>query len=147
MKAIVVYDSKFGNTEKIAKAVAEELGAEAVHVSKAKSLGKMNLLVVGSPTQAWRPTEAMKSFLQNLPQLKGLSVAGFDTRLKMTRLFTGSAARTIAGKLKNVGGFLLVLPESFFVAGTEGPLKEGEVGRAADWARTIAEKHNARRNR
>jgi hypothetical protein len=49
----------------------------------------------------------------------------------------GYAARRIANRLKKCGGKLVVPPERFFVEGTEGPLKEGEVERAADWARRI----------
>jgi len=52
------------------------------------------------------------------------------------RLF-GYAAKSIAGTLKKKAGELVVPPEGFFVGGTEGPLKEGELERAADWAKQI----------
>jgi hypothetical protein len=49
----------------------------------------------------------------------------------------GYAAKPIADKLKKKGGELAIPPEGFFVKGSEGPLKEGELERVADWARQI----------
>ncbi len=59
MKALVLYDTNFGNTRKAAEAVAEALDAKAVSVSDVKidELGNYGLLVVGSPIVGWRPTE------------------------------------------------------------------------------------------
>jgi flavodoxin len=66
-------------------------------------------------------------------------VAAFDTRMqmKLARIF-GYAAGRIADSLKRKGGNLIGRPEGFFVKGAEGPLKEGEVERAASWAKEIA---------
>ena len=71
MKAVVVYDSKYGNTEQIARAVAEALGTggdvRAVRggaVAPA-DIRDVDLLVVGSPTHAWGPTGAIKAFVQS----------------------------------------------------------------------------------
>jgi len=65
-------------------------------------------------------------------------VAAFDTRLT-TRLvgIFGYAAARIANSLKRNGGTLIASPEGFFVKGKEGPLKEGELERAARWAKEI----------
>jgi len=69
MKAIVIYDSVFGNAEKIAQAIAEALGAqepvELLQASQADSdgLAQTDLLVVGSPTRGFRPTEAVAALL------------------------------------------------------------------------------------
>jgi flavodoxin len=49
----------------------------------------------------------------------------------------GYAAKPIADKLKKKGGKLVLPPEGFFVQGSEGPLKEGEVERAAEWAKQL----------
>ncbi len=144
MKSIVIYDSKYGNTEKIAKAIGSALSklgtVTVVHAEKASmaDIEKVDVLIVGSPTQAWNPTPATKSFLENIPALHNLSVAAFDTRFKRTRLLTGSAARKIAKVLENKGIFLLAEPESFFVTGMEGPLLKGEIERAKSWAKEIA---------
>ncbi len=147
MNALIIYDSKFGNTEKIAEAIAEKLSsygqAKTVLAGKAdpQELGNTDILIIGSPTQAWRPTEPVQSFIKNIPEetLNGMHVAGFDTRFKKTRLLTGSAARIITKRLEKKGADIIIPPESFFVSGMEGPLIEGEEKRASEWAKTIAE--------
>lgn len=61
IKSLVIYDSNFGNTQKVAEAIARELKAQAVHVSKVlfSELAGLDLIVVGSPINAWRPSEKM----------------------------------------------------------------------------------------
>ncbi|MCK5289407.1 MAG: flavodoxin family protein [Candidatus Aenigmarchaeota archaeon] len=149
MNTLIVYDSKFGNTEKIAEAIAETLNsygqAKTVLADKAdpQELSDTDLLIIGSPTQAWRPTKPIQSFIKNIPEetLNGMHVAGFDTRFQKTRLLTGSAARVIAKRLEKKVANIIIPPESFFVSGMEGPLIEGEEKRASKWAKTIAEKN------
>lgn len=70
--------------------------------------------------------------------IEGTNVAAFDTRLpaKWVRIF-GYAAGRIGDSLTRKGGKLAVPPEPFFVEGTEGPLKEGELERAAGWVEKI----------
>jgi len=156
MKAMVVYDSAFGNTEKVALAIGQALGSpEDVAVVRAKNvkpeqLAGLALLIVGSPTQKFRPLGTVTSFLKSIPKdgLKGVKVAAFDTRATeseiekvrilafFVRIF-GYAAKPIADRLVKKGGDLAVPPEGFYVAGTEGPLLEGEPERAAGWARQI----------
>jgi flavodoxin I len=156
MKAMVVYDSAFGNTEKVAQAIGRALGpeqeVETVRVSNVQpeQLAGLDLLVVGSPTQKFSPLGTITGFLKSIPQdgLQGVKVAAFDTRIPeskvneirilafFVRLF-GYAAKPIADRLVKKGGELAVPPEGFYVADTEGPLLEGEMERAADWARQI----------
>lgn len=144
MKTLVLYDSVYGNTEKIAKAIGEAMTGEvkvlAVGEVNSTELEAIDLLIVGSPTHGGRPTEATRDFLDLVQErgLKGTNVAAFDTRLtaRWVRIF-GFAAGRIAGKLKKDGGTLVVPAEGFFVEGTEGPLKEGELERAAGWAKEI----------
>ncbi|MBN1135112.1 MAG: flavodoxin family protein [Anaerolineae bacterium] len=156
MKAMVVYDSAFGNTEKVAQAIGQALGSPGdvaiVRVGNARpeQLAGLTLLVVGSPTQKFRPLATISGFLKGIPNngLKGVKVAAFDTRMTesdvekirilafFVRIF-GYAAKPIADRLLKKGGNLAVPPEGFYVAGTEGPLLEGELERAADWARRI----------
>jgi len=146
MKVLIVYDSVYGNTEKIAKAIGGAITGDV----KVLRIGEMNpselesidLFIVGSPTHGGRPTPAIQDFLNKIPEttIKGINVAAFDTRIptKLVRVF-GYAAGRIAGNLKGKGGTLVASPEGFFVKGTKGPLREGELERAADWAKGILE--------
>jgi flavodoxin len=148
MKVLIVYDSVYGNTEKVARAIAEGVTtSNEVKVLRAgeanpSELASVNLLIVGSPTHAGRPIRPVQDFLNKIPELslKGVSVAAFDTRIskRIVGVF-GYAAGRIAGNLKKKGGALLSSPEGFFVTGGEGPLKEGELERAARWAKGILE--------
>ena len=142
MNALVVYDSVYGNTEEIARSIGgaingdvKVLGAGEVNISE---LDSFDLIVVGAPTYGGRPTPAMQEFLKKIPDtaIKGTSVATFDTRFtaKWVKVF-GFAAGRIARILKRKGGNIITSPEGFFVEGTKGPLKEGEVERAARWAK------------
>lgn len=146
MKTLVVYDSLYGNTEKIAQAIGAALTGEVkvlrVGEVDPSELKALDLLIVGSPTHGGRPSPAMQEFLDKVqkPALEGTNVAAFDTRLstRWVGIF-GYAAGRIAKSLKEKGGNLLLSPEAFYVEGTEGPLKEGELERAAAWAREIVE--------
>ena len=144
MKALVVYDSVYGNTEEIAKAIGgaitgdvKVLGAGEVNLSELESI---DFLIVGAPTQGGRPTPAIQDFLNKVsePAIKGINVATFDTRIskKWVRIF-GYAAGKIGRSLKAKGGTLILNPEGFFVKGTKGPLEEGELERAASWAKEV----------
>jgi flavodoxin len=156
MKALVIYDSFFGNTEQIAQAIGNALGSQEdvgtfrVSDVKLEGLTGLGLLIVGSPTRGFRPTEAIVNFLKSIPAngLKGVKVAAFDTRIAtsdigspLLRLFVnkgGYAAKPIADLLQKNGGELIIPPEGFYVKDREGPLKEGELERAADWAKLIS---------
>ena len=161
MKALVVYDSIFGNTERIAQAMgnafSSQVDVEVLRVTQVnvEQLIKVKLLIVGSPTRGFRPTPVISRLLASIPLqgLKGIKVAAFDTRFSMSdiessllrilvRLF-GYAAKPIADRLMKKGGELIVPPEGFLVNGTEGPLKEGELERAADWVKQILATHES----
>ncbi len=159
MKALVVYDSLFGNTEQVARAIGSTLGfqtdVELLRVSNVKPehLSGLELLIVGSPTQRFRPTIATTHLLKSIPKdgLKGVKVAAFDTRLtedeigknRILAFFVGIygyAAQPISKALLKKGGELILSPEGFYVEGMEGPLTEGELERAAEWAKRIIQK-------
>lgn len=151
MKTLIVYDSVFGHTEKIAQAIGAAASAPVLPVGQvtADKMRGLDVLIVGSPTRSLRPTEAIAKFLSQLPKdgLRGILVAAFDTRWALEsidsgflRLVVGKggyAANAIAGALKKKGGRLVAPPEGFLVTGIEGPLKEGGIERAAEWARQI----------
>lgn len=144
MKALVVYDSQFGNTAKIAVKIAETLAeygtCRALRVTEFtnSALSGVDLLVLGCPTQAWHSTPHMQTLIKALEdgQAQGFAVAEFDTRLDKPRWLTGSAAKGMAKQLKKIG-VSLAEPESFLVTGKEGPLEPGELERAAEWAREL----------
>jgi len=153
MSALIVYDSIFGNTEKMAHAVAAALGAKVLRVSEAsaKEMNGVNLLIAASPTRGFRPTPAMAEWLNALPSgsLKGMRITAFDTRISpeaikssilraMTKRF-GYAADPIVSALIKKGGTQAVPSEGFFVEASEGPLRDGEIQRAAVWAKSILE--------
>jgi len=146
MKALVVYDSVYGNTEKIARAIGGAIAGEVKVLRPGEvnpsDLASLDLLIVGSPTQGGRATPAIQEFLSKIPAnaLKNISVASFDTRFstRLVKIF-GYAAGRIANVLKDKGGRLVAPPEAFIVKSREGPLKEGELERAASWAKGIIE--------
>lgn len=157
MKVLIVYDSIFGNTEKIALAIGNSLSSkknvETLRVSDVnpERLIGLELIIVGSPTRVFKPTKSILNFIDKIPLngLKGVKVAAFDTRISITdvnspllsivvKLFGfGYAAKPIAYKLEKKGGSLIIPPDGFFVKDSKGPLKDGELERAVDWAKII----------
>jgi len=158
MKAMVIFDSVFGNTQKVAEAIASSLRTHAeVELLRPSDqaipkLACLDLLIVGSPTRGFRPTEDMAGLLKRLPDnaLRGVHVAAFDTRFKADELKSpttrfvvrtgGYAAKRIASRLQKAGGALVAPPEGFHVEDIEGPLKAGETERAAAWASSFLPK-------
>jgi flavodoxin len=144
MKALVVYDSTYSNTEKIAKAIGTALKGDVKILRAAEAntadFASFDLLVIGSPTYGGRPMPSIVTLVNNISEsaIKGKNVAVFDTRIpsKMVKLF-GFAADRIAKNLKEKGANLIVPAEGFFVTGKEGPLKDAETERAAAWAKAL----------
>lgn len=145
MRALVVYDSVYGNTEKIAQAIASVLG-ERMAVDLAKvgqdepvAWSGFELVVIGGPIHRVSLSAAMKAALKEMPgkALRGASMAVFETCYRDPRWQRGAASRKLARKARKHGGRLVVPPESFFVVGREGPLEEGEEERARQWAHAI----------
>ncbi|WP_131681345.1 flavodoxin domain-containing protein [Pseudarthrobacter sp. YALA5] len=143
MKAHIVYDSAYGNTKTVAEAVAQGLKAlSATAVSVAAfdpgSLAADDLLVVGSPINGWRPTPRITQLLGQLAngKLKGINAAAFDTRIRF--FIHGDAAKKMTKMLKDGGAHVISSPAMFYVRGTEGPLRSGELEKAASWAAELA---------
>jgi flavorubredoxin len=128
---LVVYDSVYGNTERLAKALAAGLENGGVEVKivkvdlvKSDELGNVDLLCVGSPTQAWNASKPIQEFLERLKTegLTGKKAFAFDTKMK-SRL-AGDAGGKIERKLKDAGLNIAKHSESAIVIGREGPLEE-----------------------
>jgi len=143
---LVVYDSYFGNTQKIAEAITESVSGTARKVNEVsvEDLEGIKYLFIGSPTRGFRPTPAILDFIKDL-DLSGVKAAAFDTRIPkdqtdsgflklMINLF-GYADTKITKALSNAGAELKYESAGFGVTASEGPLVEGEIERAKAWAK------------
>lgn len=152
MAALVVYDSAYGNTARIADAIRSALGdgarAHVINDVDPARLATTDLLIVGSPTQAGRATAAMQAWLGSLPaeHARGMSFAAFDTRmdaqhqglgLRLVMGLIGYAAPRIAASLSAKGAVAIADPKGFLVTGREGPLATGELQNARAWASSL----------
>lgn len=155
MRAVVLYESFFGNTEQIAKSIGNSLKGifevDALNVEKVTwdEVSDAGIIIVGSATRAFGPCDATKLFLKKIPEngLHGVKVAAFDTRILLSQIRSkfarylvnsgGYAAKRIAKTLEKKGGKLIIPPEGFFVLGDKGPLAAGELERSVKWAGQI----------
>ncbi|HLC38543.1 MAG TPA: flavodoxin family protein [Patescibacteria group bacterium] len=142
MNSLVIYDSNYGSTKKIAQTIAEKLEAEIFAVSEITDdqSFKIDLLVVGSPVNAFRPSKKMLDFLDTLKSgdLENIKAAAFDTRVKL--FIHGDAAGKISKKLAQAGAEMVASPQAFYVKGKEGPLFDGEIEKAQEWAEDLKNK-------
>jgi flavodoxin len=152
MRSLIIYFSNFGNTRKIAEAMAEVLGsagpAQVISMDQltVSDLTGVDLVVAGTPTHRMNLPEAIRPVFETLPRrvLRGTPIAVFDTSYRMSRwLAPFTAARRLLSKLRKLGGKRVVPPETFHVMEREGPLYEGEIERAREWARLIHERLEA----
>jgi flavodoxin len=153
MNSLVVYESKFGNTRKVAEIIANVLGSHGlarvleIEDPRASTLDGIDVLVIGGPTQAHGMSPVMRVYLKGLTALAppGTQAATFDTRLKGPGFLWGSAAKPIADQLRKAAFVLVAPPESFLVGGMKEPrLVDGELRRARAWAVEIGARVAAR---
>jgi hypothetical protein len=161
-RALVVFESMFGHTRKVAEAVAAGMGErmevtlrDVVHATHADVEGA-DLVVLGAPTHAFslsRPSTradahgrgaqegsadlGMREWLAALPEIALGRVGVFDTRVSRVRRLPGSAARKMAGVLRHDGA-VIADRKSFFVQDVAGPLLPDELGHARSWGRRLA---------
>lgn len=168
MKALVVYESMFGNTEKVARAIsaglAEAMEVEVIPVADAPAVlpPEVSLLMIGGPTHAFsmsRPStrksaveqganaatgNGLREWLASLPsRADAVPVYTFDTRVHGGRHLPGSAAKSAARSARH-HGLAAERGESFYVDGTSGPLLDSELDRATAWGRALADPVTAR---
>lgn len=161
VKAVVVYESHWGNTAAIAHAIAEGIGPEARALvtsdAGAETLAGVQIIVAGAPllgfslptdsmVEGLRTSEArapvppdlshptMRTWLATLPR-GDAKVASFETRIWWS---PGSAAKAITRLLEAQGYRAIANPERFIVKGKYGPLKDGELARARAWGAQLA---------
>ena len=162
MRALVVYETLWGNTERVARAIAGELGAgmpvEVVDSDAAPTtVDGYDLVVVGGPTHAFSTTRAstrenavkqhgaphapsrgIREWLTELERPPHrIQAATFDTRVDSPRL-PGSAAKAAKQELRSLGFDVVVKPKTFRVHGYEGPLVDGELERATAWGTALS---------
>ncbi|HSN78280.1 MAG TPA: hypothetical protein VL334_24685 [Anaerolineae bacterium] len=161
MKAIVVYESHWGNTAAVARAIADGIGPDAQALSTAEATGEalagVDLLVAGSPLLGFNlPTESMlkgmaansakdptppdlshpsmRAWLEALPAGSGCAAA-FETRIWWS---PGSAAKAILKRLEALGYRPVGKGERFIVEGKYGPLRAGQLEHAHAWGAELA---------
>lgn len=150
MKGIVVYDTSYGNTQKIAETIAETLKESGIEVDlfdvkKVKKLSAKdyNFLVLGSPTRFGTMSFSIRGFLGKVKSEEWMNkpFAAFDTENpENVEKKQGSAGDKIAERLmeKKMNQAVPVLKALVFEM--KGPLKEGEIERTKDYAKSLAAK-------
>lgn len=160
MKAVVVYESLWGNTAVVARAVAEGIGEGAVALptkdAGADELAGADLIVAGGPVFAFHLSSErsrhdiaehpepgapapdlsgppIRAWLDELPAGTA-AFASFDTEVRGP---FGKGAPTIAKELEGKGYRSVAKPEGFIVQGKYGPLKDGELDRARRWGASL----------
>lgn len=160
MRAIVVYESHWGNTEEVARAIAEGIGPEAralnTDEATASIVADADLVVAGAPIMAFGlPSDAMienvgrdpkapapgdvshpslRRWLEGLPPSRAFS-ASFETKLRWS---PGSATGAIDERLHQAGFRTIAKSQKFWVSTMYGPLRDGEVERARAWGSELA---------
>ena len=164
MRAMVVYETMWGNTGQVAQAIAEGIRETCpvdvldVGDAPAQPGGDVSLIVAGGPTHAFSMSKSatraeahrrgathgseavgIREWLDALPTGRHTqAVATFDTRVGSVRHLPGSAAKK-AGRVAGRHGYERAdHAHSFFVADTDGPLLDGELERAIQWGRLLA---------
>jgi flavodoxin len=147
MNSIVVYGSRFGNTQRVAEAIAAVLRERGdVRLLPAEEATTVvpqrgDLLVVGGPTEGHTMTAPVREYLEALRPhgLRGVGAAAFDTRVGWPRWLSGSAAHPIARVLCRLGASMVGPEGSFLVTRQNPALLSGELERARAWAAALAE--------
>ena len=161
MKALVVYESHYGNTAKVAKAIAEGIGPDARALDTGEATPEIvaaaDLVVAGAPVMAFSlpngsmlanlpkdrkapfPADmshpSLRDWLEALPKHRGTAAASFETRLRWS---PGGATGAIDDRFHRAGFRTIAKPGKFVVKGSYGPLREGEIERAREWGATLA---------
>lgn len=165
MRALVIYESMFGNTQRVAKAIGRGLAArvsvDVVEVGHAPQRvdDDVDLVVVGGPTHAFglssertrrsaaeqAPTgivstgPGVREWVACLAANRGsVAVAAFDTHIDKTWV-PGAASKKLDKMMRGMGLFVLEAPTSFYVHDTTGPLLGGEAERAELLGRRLGE--------
>lgn len=165
MRALVVYESMFGNTKRVAEAIGRGLAArvavEVVEVGHAPTRvdDDVDLVVVGGPTHAFglssertrksaadqapagvvSDSTGVREWVTRMTAQQGhVAVAAFDTHIDK-KWFPGAASKRLDKMMRGRGMSSLAAPTSFYVHDTMGPLVGGELERAELFGRRLGE--------
>jgi hypothetical protein len=167
MTVLIVHESMFGNTRRIAVAISdgiregrepndsEEVRLVSVDAAPTTLGDDVSMLVVGGPTHAFGMTRpetrddavnkgapvssatGIREWIEAVGAREDLPIVTFDTRIQV-HLLPGSAAKGAAKAMLERGFTHVERGETFWVTGTSGPLKPGEVERAFAWGTRLA---------
>lgn len=146
-KAIVAYESKYGNTKLAAETIVE--GMNQVSGTKAilaelndvdlTQVGEFDIVMVGSPNHMGGATRSIRKFIDKLGKinLEGKQAVVFDTYLG------GDFEKAVKKMEKQIGektpGLKLVAPGlSIRVDGMKGPITDGELPKCKEFGIRIA---------
>lgn len=161
MRAIVVYESHWGNTAQVARAIAEGIGPDALALNtdeaSPREVAEADLIVAGAPIMAFGlPSDAMianvgkdpkapvpgdvshpslRHWLETLPSSRAVA-ASFETKLRWS---PGGATGAIDERFHRAGYRTIAKGQKFFVSGAYGPLRDGEIERARAWGAELAQ--------
>ena len=161
-RALVVYESMWGNSEQLAQAVsegvAELMPVDLTDVAAAPTdLADVALVIAGGPTHGHtmsRPRTrrdarghgalhgsigiGLREWLDELPDEHERWLAAFDTRVKTGLRLPASAARSAARVGRRHRFHSAAPPKSFYLLDADGPLAPGELDQARSWGRSVA---------
>jgi flavodoxin I len=147
MKALIAYDSKYGNTEKIATMIMDGMKEGGIEVSMKKGdqctaddFKAADVWVFGSPVHVGGATGDAKKALKLALETgaSGKKGTAFDTRFASAKGGKG-AAEKMGEKMAEAGMKIVAEPQWFIVEKTKGPLAAGEEDRAKAMGKKIAE--------
>lgn len=150
MKIAVLYDSYYGNNKLVAEEIAKSFNTTVTlsHVKEFTKDGPYDLLVLGCPTRAMRPTGPMVRFIKTLSKEDAKQLAIYDTRMDKTKVpkflqwmmkHLGHALETLEKKLTKKNRNWILDTNFFEVLDAEGPLKEGQLEKANSWGISLLE--------
>lgn len=168
MTTLVLYESMFGNTRRIAEAIGDGLATADLDVRvdlvSAVVNADADLVVIGAPTHAhslprassreeaatWAQDPEKHLALEPDASAPGVrewlealetpptAWAAFATRADIPRIFAGDASAAIEKRMRRSGSSRPVAPSECFLVDLDNVLVEGELERAREWGRSLA---------
>jgi flavodoxin len=149
MRVLIVFDTKHGNTQKVAELIGDGINAvegnetEVVNV-KGFAINEdktYDLILIGSPNHIGSHTKSIKKFISNLSSttVKVNSFAVFDTY--MGKDFEKAAKKMEKQINEKFPNSTMALPGlSIKVGGMKGPIVEEDLSKCKDYGIKLAKK-------